>query len=483
VTSGTLTTTFEYDGLGNRVAQTVDGVTTEYVLDVAGGLPEVIVATVGGGSTWYVQVQGQILAQYEAGAWGYILPDALGSVRQLVGSDSQVNLAQSFDPFGVPFETSGSGESDFGYTGEWWNSEAALLYLRARYYEPAIGRFVSKDPWQGDSSRPQTFNSYGYVGGNPINLADPSGRCYPPIAFLRQVPGEAMLCRNLDLAIIIYAHPYSSLSEVTAASTYISAWSVGHAALLVGTAGLLIGGLESVAVWGYGYLVAHPTLAEGVAIGTTIAGTADDAATLYAAATGDPEAVGEIIAASAVDGPLPFADTIEGARFFGSRGLQACQSAGDALDAFVKARLGKTAPDVNCYGCALNEWFIARGEPPLMENLRPNPWGDTLEETINFVERRDDLIESAIRSNFREVPAEDLRRGDLISWHRTRRLNFGLGHGSQEYYYTSHVGIYLGDGQVFSKVGREGAYEILPLASPILAQYAESGAVRYWTPE
>jgi YD repeat-containing protein len=132
VTSGTLTTTFEYDGLGNRMAQTVDGVETRYALDVAGGLPEVIVATTGGVSTWYVQVQGQILAEYEAGAWGYVLPDQLGSVRQLVSSDSQVDLAQSFDPFGVPFETSGSGVSEFGYTGEWWDSEAALLYLRAR---------------------------------------------------------------------------------------------------------------------------------------------------------------------------------------------------------------------------------------------------------------------------------------------------------------------------------------------------------------
>jgi RHS repeat-associated protein len=180
VTSGTLTTTFEYDGLGNRTAQTVDGVTTEYVLDVAGGLPEVIVATTGGASMRYLQVQGQILAEYDAGAWGYVLPDHLGSVRQLVGSDSQVALAQSYDPFGVPFETSGSGESDFGYTGEWWNSEAALLYLRARYYEPAIGRFVSKDPWQGDSSRPQSLNAWSYVQGNPLNFTDPSGRIFCP---------------------------------------------------------------------------------------------------------------------------------------------------------------------------------------------------------------------------------------------------------------------------------------------------------------
>jgi YD repeat-containing protein len=87
---------YEYDGLGNRVAQTADGVTTEYVLDVGGGLPEVIVATTGGASTRYVQVQGQVLARQDSGAWTYILPDHLGSVRQLVGSDSQVDLAQSF---------------------------------------------------------------------------------------------------------------------------------------------------------------------------------------------------------------------------------------------------------------------------------------------------------------------------------------------------------------------------------------------------
>ncbi len=189
VTSGTLITTFEYDGLGNRMAQTVDGVTTEYVLDVAGGLPEVIVATTGGASTRYVQVQGQILAEYEAGAWAYVLPDHLGSVRQLVGSGSQVDLAQSYDPFGVPFEASGSGESDFGYTGEWWDSEAGVLYLRARYYDPVVGRFVSKDPWQGDSSRPQSLNAWSYVGNSPINFTDPSGFLANP-RYLGTVPND-----------------------------------------------------------------------------------------------------------------------------------------------------------------------------------------------------------------------------------------------------------------------------------------------------
>jgi RHS repeat-associated protein len=120
-------------------------------------------------------VQGQILAQQEAGAWAYVTPDALGSVRQLVDAAGQVTLAQSYDPFGVPVETSGSGESDFGYTGEWWDSEAGLLYLRARYYEPAEGRFLAKDPWPGDPFRPLSLNGWGYVEGNPINRVDPTG--------------------------------------------------------------------------------------------------------------------------------------------------------------------------------------------------------------------------------------------------------------------------------------------------------------------
>jgi RHS repeat-associated protein len=166
---------FEYDGSGNRTAQSVDGVTTEYVLDVGGELPEVIVATVGGASTRYVQVQGQVLAQQDSGAWTHILPDHLGSVRQLVGSDSRVYLVQSYDPFGVPFETSGSGESDFGYTGEWWDSEAGLLYLRARYYDPGVGRLLSKDRFSGDSNRPQTLSGWDYVENNPTNLVDSTG--------------------------------------------------------------------------------------------------------------------------------------------------------------------------------------------------------------------------------------------------------------------------------------------------------------------
>ena len=50
-----------------------------------------------------------------------------------------------------------------------------LLFLRARYYSPETARFLSKDVWQGDYTRPQSLNGWGYVEGDPINHTDPTG--------------------------------------------------------------------------------------------------------------------------------------------------------------------------------------------------------------------------------------------------------------------------------------------------------------------
>jgi hypothetical protein len=51
------------------------------------------------------------------------------------------------------------------------------VYLRARYYNPIIGRFPTKDSWNGDASEPLSFNAWNYVNSNPINYTDPTGEC------------------------------------------------------------------------------------------------------------------------------------------------------------------------------------------------------------------------------------------------------------------------------------------------------------------
>ena len=167
---GTLTTEFSYNGAGDRVAKAVDGVSTAYVLDPAAGLTQVLVESTGGESTSYLYGH-DLLAQYDSGTWAYHVNDGLGSVRSLADPTGQVVQGYSFSPFGVPLGASG-GEP-YGYTGEQWDASAGLVYLRARYYEPGVGIFLSRDPVKYN-------HPYLYAGANPIRFTDPSGRDYLP---------------------------------------------------------------------------------------------------------------------------------------------------------------------------------------------------------------------------------------------------------------------------------------------------------------
>jgi RHS repeat-associated protein len=115
-----------------------------------------------------------IIAQQQAERL-YYFHDGLGSVRQMLDSTGEVQTNYAYDPFGVPV-VAGDGSNPYQFTGEAWDGEVELLYLRARYYQPEVGRFITKDPWGGDTQRPATLNRYVYVTNNPINRRDPTGR-------------------------------------------------------------------------------------------------------------------------------------------------------------------------------------------------------------------------------------------------------------------------------------------------------------------
>jgi len=109
------------------------------------------------------------------------LSDALGSVRQLTNGSGAVTYARAYDPGvypersrrGVVTATSGASTTPYGYTGEYTTND--LVYLRARHYDPAMGRFLTRDAWDGDANSPLSFNGWNYTDGNPINYLDPSG--------------------------------------------------------------------------------------------------------------------------------------------------------------------------------------------------------------------------------------------------------------------------------------------------------------------
>ena len=80
--------------------------------------------------------------------WAYFGYDGLGSVRQMTDINGNLRLSADFDPYGNIRDGVGLGNSSFAYTGEQVDPNS-LVYLRARYYDPRTGSFLSKDPVHG----------------------------------------------------------------------------------------------------------------------------------------------------------------------------------------------------------------------------------------------------------------------------------------------------------------------------------------------
>ncbi len=111
----------------------------------------------------------------------YYLSDALGSTMALTDASKGVVNTYEYDVFGAVSASSGSLANFFEFAGEQVDDSTDLQYLRARYYDPAVGRFVSQDPVLGTPGVPGTLNRYPYVLNGPVNYLDPSGLCIPGV--------------------------------------------------------------------------------------------------------------------------------------------------------------------------------------------------------------------------------------------------------------------------------------------------------------
>ncbi len=197
ITNGGETSCYYYNGLGDRLFQLVDGVTTHYMLDMNAGLTQVLTD----GTDTYLYGLTTLtgagrLGQKDTTTMEFFLGDAPRSceasgaypkhyprqgigegytLRQMTDSTGTLTLEKRYTPFGEVIASTGTGESVYGYTGE-VTDPSGLVYLRARYYEPTDGRFISKDIWSGDYFRTQSLNRWKYVEGNPVNYTDTSGR-------------------------------------------------------------------------------------------------------------------------------------------------------------------------------------------------------------------------------------------------------------------------------------------------------------------
>lgn len=166
---GETTASYTYNPDNMRRSKTVNGVKTEHVWV---------------GSDIALDITGSSVVSYMQGIksnYGWYVYNAHGDVVQLCDNNGVVTKSYDYDPYGNQLtEADALDKNPYRYSGEYYDAESGYIYLRARYYDSATGRFISEDPaFDG-------FNWYAYCGGNPLNRWDPSGQ-----AWYDWVPGIA----------------------------------------------------------------------------------------------------------------------------------------------------------------------------------------------------------------------------------------------------------------------------------------------------
>ncbi|HEY9284585.1 MAG TPA: RHS repeat-associated core domain-containing protein [Pyrinomonadaceae bacterium] len=174
--------TLLYDGDGNRVARTVGGVTTKYLVDDNNltGHAQVFEEIVNGSVQRVYTYGNDLISQNQllggvraASFYGY---DGHRSVRFLTNTAGAVTDTYDYDAFGNLISATGTTPNDYLYSGERRDSSLALYYLRARYMNSSTGRLWTQDSYEGNNFKPLSLHKYVYAHNDPVNLSDPSGR-------------------------------------------------------------------------------------------------------------------------------------------------------------------------------------------------------------------------------------------------------------------------------------------------------------------
>ena len=177
--AGTKVIEYAYDTQGNRVKKTVDGAVTKYLVDTNRRHAQVLEERDSRGNLKVSYVYGDdLLSQNRNGAKSYYYYDGLGSTRALTDNTGNVTDTYNYDAFGNLLERTGSTKNNYQFTEEQYDPNIGFYYLRARYMNPSIGRFVTMDTWEGNNYDPRSLHKYLYCGNDPINRIDPSGHFF-----------------------------------------------------------------------------------------------------------------------------------------------------------------------------------------------------------------------------------------------------------------------------------------------------------------
>ena len=112
------------------------------------------------------------------GNTAFYLYNGHGDVVQMVDTTGEIINQYDYDIWGNPTLTIETAANAIRYAGEFMDTETGMYYLRARYYDPYTGRFVSEDSYWGEDENPLSLNLYTYCANDPVQYTDPSGHYY-----------------------------------------------------------------------------------------------------------------------------------------------------------------------------------------------------------------------------------------------------------------------------------------------------------------
>ena len=250
--------TFIYDGDGNRVGKTVNGVTTNYLIDTNNhtGYAQVVEELVGGSVVKQFTYGHDLISQRCASptvncSLSFYQYDGHGSVRQLTDTSSSVTDTYDYDAFGNLINRTGSTSNDYLYSGEQFDSDLGLYYQRARYLSASTGRFWTMDSYEGSTFDPNTLHKYTYVNNSPVDLVDPSGNigvgtlmgelnvlCWRGVLtawqYTRVLAAAKLLLQGLDVALTFGDTEYRDTALSTGHNPFLTAASLASDARLIG---------------------------------------------------------------------------------------------------------------------------------------------------------------------------------------------------------------------------------------------------------
>ena len=165
---------FTYDAEGLRTGKTVNGEKTIYVWDGE----QVVMELSKGGAVQKRYIRGNDLVYADKGEnteKTYYVTDMHGNVVQLLDESGNVTKTYEYDSFGNEVKPEKKDENPYRYCGEYYDKETEEVYLRARYYQPSVGRFITRDTYTGESDESLSLHLYTYCENDSVNAWDPSG--------------------------------------------------------------------------------------------------------------------------------------------------------------------------------------------------------------------------------------------------------------------------------------------------------------------